>query len=446
MRLAVLAVVLLAAAPARAQWSPAPAPVRATHGMVVSAERHASEAGVAVMRAGGNAVDAAVATGFALAVTFPVAGNIGGGGFMVPACPTGRATTLDFRETAPAAATRDMFLDADGHVRAARAATRAPRRRRAGLVAGLLERARPLGKAAARRRARAGDRARRARLRALARRAPLASRLRRDLLARFPSTAPLFAPADAPLAEGERGPAARPRRGPAPHPRPGARRLLRRRDGAPARGRDAARRRPHHARRPRRLPGRRARARRRDVPRQPRPLDAAAVVGRRSRSLQLLASVEPVDVGALGFNSSASVHLMAEAMRRAFADRAEWLGDPAFVRVPVAGLLDSAYVAARMASIDPDARHAAGRHVRRRRATSPTRPRTTRSSTPTAWPSRSRRRSTAPTGCPRRRRGAGFLLNNEMDDFAAAPGVPNQFGLVGTRPTRSARASGCSRP
>ena len=86
----------------------------ATNGMVVSASAIASEAGARVLAAGGNAVDAAVATGFALAVTYPTAGNIGGGGFMVIRFPDGRATTVDFREKAPAAATPEMFTDANG--------------------------------------------------------------------------------------------------------------------------------------------------------------------------------------------------------------------------------------------------------------------------------------------------------------------------------------------
>ena len=100
--------------------APVPAPltrraaVEAPHGMVVSASAIASQAGRDVLAAGGNAVDAAVATGLALAVTYPVAGNIGGGGFMVIRMPDGRATTIDFREVAPQAATPEMFLDSTG--------------------------------------------------------------------------------------------------------------------------------------------------------------------------------------------------------------------------------------------------------------------------------------------------------------------------------------------
>lgn len=91
-------------------------PVRALHGMVVSANELASQAGVDIMQAGGNAVDAAVATGFALAVVHPAAGNIGGGGFMLVRMADGKTHFLDYREKAPAAAARDMYLDAQGNV------------------------------------------------------------------------------------------------------------------------------------------------------------------------------------------------------------------------------------------------------------------------------------------------------------------------------------------
>src|ERR1700676_2991657 len=91
-------------------------PVHAPHGMVVSVHEMASRAGVEIMQAGGNAVDAAVATGFALAVVHPPAGNIGGGGFMLIRMADGKTHFLDYREKAPAAATRNMYLDAKGHV------------------------------------------------------------------------------------------------------------------------------------------------------------------------------------------------------------------------------------------------------------------------------------------------------------------------------------------
>src|SRR5579863_8779184 len=90
-------------------------PLRAKHGMVVAMESTAADVGVAVLQNGGNAVDAAVAVGFALAVTHPYAGNLGGGGFMLVRFADGRATFIDFRERAPEKATRDMFLGPDGN-------------------------------------------------------------------------------------------------------------------------------------------------------------------------------------------------------------------------------------------------------------------------------------------------------------------------------------------
>src|SRR5438128_7470108 len=89
-------------------------PVRAKHGMVVSREKHATQAGLNVLKNGGNAIDAAVAVGLALAVTHPSAGNIGGGGFMLIRLADGRTTFVDFRERAPLAASRNMYLDAAG--------------------------------------------------------------------------------------------------------------------------------------------------------------------------------------------------------------------------------------------------------------------------------------------------------------------------------------------
>src|SRR5947209_5137785 len=111
--LLVLAVLLAIRLPLNA----APAhPVHAAHGMVASVHEAASRAGVAMMQAGGNAIDAAVATGFALAVVHPQAGNLGGGGFMLIRTADGKTHFLDYREKAPAAATANMYLDANGNV------------------------------------------------------------------------------------------------------------------------------------------------------------------------------------------------------------------------------------------------------------------------------------------------------------------------------------------
>ncbi len=429
MRLVLVALALLVVAPARAQWSPAPAPARATQGMVVSAERNASEAGVAVMRAGGNAVDAAVATGFALAVTFPVAGNVGGGGFLVVRFPDGTATTVDYRETAPSAATRDLFLDSTGSFVPARSQVGALAAGVPGAVAGMLHAHARWGRlplaavlAPALRLAEVGfplSRDEAARLNAF-----------RDRFAAFPSTARAFVPA-VPYAEGDT------------LRQPDLAAVLRRiRDY----GRDGF------------YTGETARLIVAEMERSGglitladlaayRPAERAPVVGMYrghrvismgppssggTALLQLLAAVEPFDVRAMGFNSSATVHLMAEAMRRTYADRAEWLGDPDFVNVPVAGLVDTAYVRARMATFDP------ARTTPSLLVSAGERPRESVQTTHySVVDADGMAVSTTTTlngayGSLLVADGAGFLLNNEMDDFAAAPGVPNQFGLVGS--------------
>src|SRR4051794_18609017 len=94
-----------------------PAPVAAEHGMVVTAQAYATRVGVEVLKNGGNAVDAAVAVGYALAVVYPAAGNLGGGGFITLQLADGREAFIDFREKAPLAATPDMYLDAAGNVK-----------------------------------------------------------------------------------------------------------------------------------------------------------------------------------------------------------------------------------------------------------------------------------------------------------------------------------------
>ena len=119
--------------------------------MVVTAQHLASEVGVEVLKKGGNAVDAAVAVGYALAVVYPNAGNIGGGGFMTIRFKDGKSTFLDFRERAPLAATKTMYLDKDGKPGEGRQPRRLSRRRRAGLRRRLRDGAREIRHAVARR-------------------------------------------------------------------------------------------------------------------------------------------------------------------------------------------------------------------------------------------------------------------------------------------------------
>ena len=395
--------------------------------MVVSAERHASEAGVEVMRGGGNAVDAAVATGFALAVTFPVAGNLGGGGFMVVRFPDGTATTLDYRETAPAAATRDMYVDdSTGAIRPDLSRRGALASGVPGSVAGLLAAHERWGRARAGGRAGAGHPAGRG-LPAFLRRRPTGSTAPRPTSRAIPAPrATLPSPAGSSAGETFRQPEL-------------AETLRRIRD----QGRDGFYR------------GETADLVVAEMERggglitlvdlaDYQPVERAPVEGRyrghRVISMpppssggialvQMLDAVEPFDVAALGFNSSATVHLMGEAMRRSFADRAEWLGDPDSSTIPTAQLTDESYTRARMADFDParaDSSVALG-------AGQPYEsPQTTHYSVVDADGLAVSTTTTLNGGFGSQVvvEGAGFFLNNEMDDFTSAPGQPNMFGLV----------------
>lgn len=431
--LRLLPVLLLVAASAHSAPPPVPVgePVRARNGMVVSAHPQASAAGVEILRAGGNAVDAAVATGFALAVTFPVAGNIGGGGFLVLRQPDGAATTYDYREKAPAAATRDMYLDANGDFVPARSqrghlASGVP-----GAVDGMLAaHARhgrlPLARvlAPAIRLAEQGFPLTRGD-------ADMFNGYRRTFLD-FPSTRKYFVkPDSSDYREGERfrqrdlGATLRrvARQGRAGFYAGRTADLIvaemQRGQGLITRADLAA----YHA--VERAPVVGTYQGRRVITMGPPSSGGIALV-------QLLNAVEPYDVRALGWNSSSTVHLMGEAMRRVYADRAEFLGDPDFVRVPVAELTAKPYMLRRMASFQPT------------RADSSQRVRFgdpyARESSETTHFSVIDRDGRAVSVTTTINGGfgnfvvvdgAGFFLNNEMDDFSAKPGVPNMFGLVG---------------
>ncbi|WP_412070295.1 gamma-glutamyltransferase [Rubrivirga sp. IMCC43871] len=423
-RLAPLLAALILTSACRAQRSPTSPPVRAENGMVVSAEVNASAAGVEVMRGGGNAVDAAVATGFALAVTFPVAGNVGGGGFMVIRFPDGTATTIDYRETGPAAATRDMFVDEAGAIQPELSRRGALASGVPGAVAGLLHAHETYGRAPL-----ADVLAPAIRLAEgypLSREEAELMNAYADRFAPYPGTVRHFTQPGG-YAAGET------------FRQPELAAVLRRiRDE----GRDGF------------YTGETARL---IVAEQERggglitlddlagyqPVEREPLVGtyRGHRILsmpppssggialiQMLDAVEPFPVGGLGFNSSATVHLMGEAMRRSFADRARYLGDPDFADIPTAALVDPAYTARRMADFDPT-RADSSTGVDGGLAESM---QTTHYSVVDDEGTAVSVTTTLNGGFGSLVvvEGAGFFLNNEMDDFTSAPGQPNMFGLV----------------
>ncbi|MDP9151539.1 MAG: gamma-glutamyltransferase, partial [Myxococcota bacterium] len=413
------------------QGQPSPHSARA---MVTSDAALATRVGVEMLAQGGNAIDAAVATAFALAVVFPTAGNIGGGGFLV-ARVADRSYALDFRETAPSAATRDMYVGTDGKLlpdsRDGWRSAGVP-----GSVAGLWEAWHTLGSKTKTWRD------------ILAPAIELAERgfvvddafantisLVRARLAKDPASAALFLPGGAPpaLATTWRDPdlAGILRRiadeGPAgfydgavaeliARSMKSAGGLVTRED---LRGYRAKWREPiDYQYRGRHLVG------------MPPPSSGGLTMAMIAHLL------EGWDLHAAGWHSAATVHLTAEAMRRAFAARNAKLGDPDFVKNPVPELLSEAWTRQQRATIRPDRATPTEELFPKPQSRSPEGPHTTHlavvdsqgnaaalTTTLNAWYGSG---VTVP--------GGGFVLNDEMDDFASIPGTANMFGLVQGEP------------
>jgi gamma-glutamyltranspeptidase/glutathione hydrolase len=406
------------------------APVRARHGMVGSTEEHATRVGVEVLRRGGNAIDAAVAVGFALAVTHPSAGNIGGGGLMVIRFADGRTTSIDYREMAPAAATRDMFLDAQGNVVAERSLVGPLAAGVPGSVAGLAHAhrkygSRPWAELVAPAIALAAD--------GFVVSDALARSLRgaQKLLGRFPESRRVLLRDGVFHEPGDR------------LVQPELANTLRAiaTDGQDGfyRGRVA----DLLVAEMQRTGGLITKAdleayapvertpvvgtyRGHDIVSMP-PVSSGGVA-----LLQALNILEAWPIGEYGHNSSKTMHLVAEATRRVYADRSEWLGDPGFVRVPVAGLTSKKYADALRATIDP-ARATPSSQVTPGQPTAFEPDQTTHYSVIDASGIAVSTTTTINGGYGNGQLvpGAGFLLNNEMDDFSAKPGVPNMFGVTG---------------
>ena len=412
-------------------------PVLAARGMVASQERLASHVGAEILRRGGNAVDAAVATGFALAVTLPKAGNLGGGGFMLihlapkqPGRP-GETVAIDYRETAPAAATRDMFLGPGGEPDPAKSRDTGLSVGVPGTVAGLALALERYGSG-------------RFTLAELIRPAEALARdgfeIEEDLaesaassgrLARYPATRAVFQPAGRPIARGERlrqpdlaaTLAAIAQQGPGGFYEgriagqlaaavQGAGGILTAADLA--------------AYRPVLRQPVRGSYRGYDIVSMPPPSSGGVHL------IQILNILERFDLASAGAGSAAAYHLMAEAMKPAYADRAAWLGDPDRVKVPVAGLVSKRYAAQLSGAIDPERARpsdeiAAGDPL----------PYESDQTTHFSVVDRDGN-AVANTytlnfsyGLGLVAEGTGVLLNNEMDDFAAKAGAINAYGLVG---------------
>jgi gamma-glutamyltranspeptidase/glutathione hydrolase len=407
------------------------APVVARDGMVVAQEARAARIGADVLRRGGNAIDAAVATGFALAVTYPRAGNIGGGGYMVIHLADGRDIAIDYRETAPAAMTRDIFLDEKGNADPQKSRDSALGIGVPGTVAGLALAHAKYGSgkftlaeliAPAIELARNGF--------------PVEDDIADSLprvqqrMARWPASAKIFLKPDGQaLAPGD---------------------LLIQRDLAETLSAIA-----------------------RDGPRgfydgptadriaaavqaaggimttadlqNYRPIERAPVRGS-YRGYEIV-SMPPSSSGGViliemlnileGYDGLARddvrrLHLMIEAMKLAYADRALFLGDPAMVEVPLDRLLSKPYAAGLRAGIDPEKARPSNT-IRSGTGIRPEGDNTTHFSVVDQFGNAVSNTTTLnfSYGLGMVAEGTGVLLNNELDDFAAKPGAPNFYGLVG---------------
>jgi len=406
-------------------------PAQGVNGMVTSSSKPATRAGLEILKQGGNAFDAAVAVGFALAVSHPRAGNIGGGGFMVIRTAEGQTRTLDFRERAPGAASRDMYLDTEGEViqglsQKGHLAAGVP-----GSVDGLLKLLEEYGTMS---RAQVMAPAIRLAKQGMVLPYQLVDEFAKHMgdLDDYPGSKAVFSKGSQAYEPGDLW------------KQPDLARTLER---IASKGRDgfyggetadlivaemkrgggmislddlknyqSKWREPMHGT-----------YRGYEIWSMPPPSSGGVLL------IHLLNILEDYDISAMGYGSSTLVHLMVEAERRAYADRAEHLGDPDFVEMPLEMLLSKTYAKERFKDFSP----------------------VTVSNSETishgAWGTESTETThfsvvdkkghavsctttlNGHYGCKVVVTGAGFVLNNEMDDFSIKPNTPNMYGLLGRK-------------
>lgn len=407
-------------------------PVRAKHGIVASTNEIASQVGVDIMKRGGNAVDAAIAVAFVLAVTHPAAGNLGGGGFMMIRLKNGKSTAIDYREMAPAAATRNIYLDKNGNLiegeggslvgyRAAgvpgtvRGMELALKKYGSGKLgwAQLIEPARQLANG-------------------FTVNYSLARSLRgnSDYLSQYPETKRIYLKDGRFYNEGEifRQPdlsatfARLQKFGPNEFYEGQTATLIvndvKRHNGlmtlADLHGYVARERQPL-----------RGHYRGYEIISMPPPSSGGAVL------IEMLNILEGYEFGKMDPASSERYHLMTEAMRRAFADRAEFMGDADFVKVPLAGLIDKSYAAKLRGTINPE-RASTSVEISAGQPAGYESEETTHFTVVDAEGNAVANTYTLNNsfGSAAVAKGTGIILNDEMDDFAAKPGTPNLYGLI----------------
>jgi gamma-glutamyltranspeptidase/glutathione hydrolase len=408
-------------------------PVRARHGIVAATNEIASNVGVDIMKRGGNAVDAAIAVAFALAVTHPAAGNLGGGGFMMIRLKDGRTTAIDYREMAPAAATRNIYLDQNGNVIEGEGGS--IEGYRAAGVPGTVR-----GMELALKKYGSGkmtwsqliEPARRLAANGFTVNYNLSRSLRgsREYLSKYAETKRIYLNNGKFYNEGDlfvqpdlAATFARlQQRGPNEFYTGQTAQLIaadmKRHQGLltldDMRGYVAKERQPL-----------RGNYRGYDVISMPPPSSGGAVL------IEMLNILEGYDFKKMDWASSDRYHLMTEAMRRAFADRAEYMGDTDFAKVPIAGLIDKKYAAQLRNTINPE-RASSSEQVKAGKPVGYESEETTHFTVVDAEGNAVANTYTLNNsyGSAVVAKGTGLIMNDEMDDFAAKPGTANLYGLI----------------
>ncbi|RUT70139.1 gamma-glutamyltransferase [Flavobacterium cupreum] len=411
-----------------AQQTPAkPTGLVVTKAMVVSAREEASKIGVEIMKKGGNAYDAMVGTELALAVAFPFAGNIGGGGFMVYRKANGEVGALDYREKAPLAATKDMFLDKDGNVIKGKSTETALAIGVPGTIAGVFAVHKKLGSLpmseilkpvialaergviVTKKQEKSLDAYRESIVTINGDKTLLAADFKENDTIKYTALAETLKRIQKNgRNEFYKGTTAK---------------ILvdyLKKKGGIITLEDLAK---YEAKW------------RTPLQFTYKDLKLTSMSPPSSGGIclaQILKMVEPYDLSQLGHNTAESIQIIVEAERRAYADRSQYLGDPDFVKIPIKALLEDAYLKDRMATFNPE-KASLSSEIKEGKVTYSESTETTHYSIVDQFGNAVAATTTLNDGygskyyCEE----LGFFLNNEMDDFSAKPGSPNMFGLVG---------------